>query len=116
MRLSLVTLDDMMSHAAHDRGAFHYGCWGAGVTVATAEEKKKDPLGFSLTQDDGLAHDLAIAYYTNYAVIPDVVPDGKYVLGWSWYGGVVGTPLANVDTAPGTVRLAAKRAAAAAPT
>jgi hypothetical protein len=84
VRLTMVPLDKMMDKSAHDKFAFHYACWGAGVTVATKEESTKDELGYSLTQEDGQEHDLdALAYYTNIIKIPDVIPDGKYVLGTS---------------------------------
>lgn len=59
-------------------------------------------MGFSITQEDGLEHDLdGIAYYTNLVTIPTHVPDGEYILGWTWYGGTVGgTEVANTNTAP----------------
>lgn len=42
---------------------------------------------------------MAIGYYTNEVTIPTHVPDGEYVLGWTWYGGVSGSELANTNTA-----------------
>lgn len=96
-------LGKVMDKKAHADYAFHYACWGAGVTVCTEADETKNENGFSVCQDDGLEHDLAEnAYYTNSVTIPDVISDGLYVLGWAWYGGVHGggATVVNIDTAP----------------
>lgn len=105
VRLTLVPLDKMTSKEEHAKYAFHYACWGAGVTVATEEEKEKDAKGYDMVQADGDQHDLPKAYYTNLVTIPTHVPDGKYILGWIWYGGLGSNPdnLRNdASSPPGT--------------
>lgn len=51
----------------------------------------QDRLGFSISGGDGKFHGLKPAYYTTTVIIPNVIPDGNYVLGWVWYGGLDGT-------------------------
>lgn len=102
IRLTLVPLDKMMSKEEHAKFAFHYSCWGSGVTVATEAENTRNEKGFSFTDADGDAHDLPKAYYTSMVTIPTHVPDGKYVLGWAWYGGLGSSPdeLTNDASSP----------------
>lgn len=87
VRHAFVTPDQMMDKKAHEAGAFHYSCWGAGTKVATKEESTRDEWQYSITDADGEEHTLPIAYYTSQVVIPDVIPDGDYVMGWTWFGG-----------------------------
>lgn len=82
----------MMSKAAHARNAFSYNCFGATPVVADASEKIVDKWGFSIVGNDGA--DKPTAYYASTVTIPDVIPDGKYVMGWIWYGGT-GGPVSN---------------------
>jgi hypothetical protein len=99
-RLTLVPIDKMMNKDAHAKGAFHFSCWGAGVTVATQDQITKDDKGYNLVGVDGEQHDLPPAFYSTDATIPDVVPDGDYIFGWSWFGGTGGT----ISGGPKTVR------------
>jgi hypothetical protein len=92
IRLSLVPIDKLMDKDAHRKGAFHHSCWGAGVTVATPDEIATDPDGYNMIGTDGEQHSSPPAYYSADAIIPDVVPDGMYVFGWSWYGGTASVP------------------------
>ena len=87
IRLTLVPPRDMMNKDVHSRNAFHYSCWGARTQVATQAELT--PVnGVSLIGSDGMQHSLPPAYYTTTIKIPPVVPDGDYVLGWAWFGGI----------------------------
>lgn len=79
-----------MNKKIHARNAFHYSCWGGDPVVANASELGRDELGFSLVGGDGKLHGLKPAYYTTTVTIPDVIPNGNYVLGWVWYGGLDG--------------------------
>jgi hypothetical protein len=90
-RLTLVPVDKMMDKAAHAAGAFHYSCWGAGVTVANLDQITKDPKGFNIVGVDGQQHHEPPAFYSTDTTIPDVIPDGNYIFGWAWFGGTGGT-------------------------
>lgn len=90
VRLTLVRPQDMMDKAAHERGAFWYGCWGAHVQVASKNQLGVDKFGFDMVGSDGQLHNLPISFYYNDVTIPEVVPDGNYILGWAWYGGMNG--------------------------
>lgn len=59
-------------------------------------ERKADQWGFSLVGNDGYGqrHKQAMGYYVTTITIPPVIPDGKYILGWVWYGGT-GGPVSN---------------------
>lgn len=83
IRLTLVPLAEMKSKAAHARNAFHYSCWGATPVVATGSDlNPPDEFGFTMTGTDGAQHSFAKGYYKLDAEIPDVVPDGKFMLGF----------------------------------
>lgn len=101
MRLTLVRPEDMMKKTAHTRNAFHFSCWGANVRVATKKERTVDRWGFSIAGNDGENHPFPPAYYETEAVIPRCVPDGDYVLGWVWYGGVESSVKGNGKQEPG---------------
>lgn len=100
IRLTLVSPDKMMSKAEHKKNAFYYTCWGANPVAAAAGEMDKDQFGFGLIGSDGEQHDHAKGYYVMDVKIPTVVPDGKYVLGWVWYGGTGGTLQGNFQQEP----------------
>ena len=70
VRLTLVPRAKRMSFAAHEKGAFHYTCWDA-------NKKRCDKHMWCGTSNYS---------YETTAVVPNV-PDGDYVLGWSWFGG-----------------------------
>lgn len=88
MRHTLVPISQMMNKAAHARNAFEYSCFGATPVIATAEDRKIDKWGFSMVGNDGKT--TRVGYYKSTVRIPTVVPDGKYILGWVWYGGTGG--------------------------
>lgn len=88
VRHTLLPPDQMMDKAAHERNAFSYNCFGANPVQASSSELGADKWGFSLVGNDGKK--VAPGYYVSTVTIPDVVPDGKYVLGWVWYGGTGG--------------------------
>lgn len=91
LRLSLVPLESMMDKETHSRNAFHYSCWGANDRVATPEEIKKDRFNYSFTGSDGSGHPHGVGYYIAHVTIPKCVPNGYYVLGYVWFGGMSGT-------------------------
>lgn len=100
VRHTLVPINKMMDKKAHENNAFHFGCWGADPVAAKPSEMGRDTLGFSLVGGDGKLHNLPISYYTTVITIPPVVPDGKYVLGWTWYGGIGGSIHKNLPRNP----------------
>jgi hypothetical protein len=73
VRFTLVPRSQRMDKNVHDKYAFHYACWEAG-------EINCQPNEFCST-------DLSRKRYQTEVEIPHVFPDGKYTLGWSWYGG-----------------------------
>ncbi|KAI0563384.1 hypothetical protein FGB62_40g175 [Gracilaria domingensis] len=95
IRITLVKPEDIMNKAVHERNAFHYSCWGALPREARRDELSRDKFGFSLVGNDGEKHRAKKAYYVAFITIPDVVPDGDYVLGWVWYGGTRGDRIKN---------------------
>lgn len=90
----------MMNKDIHKKNAFHFSCWGSHVKVAGRNELGRDRRGFSLVGGDGKLHDGPVAYYESEFTIPTVVPDGVYVLGWVWYGGVGGSLQTNTVETP----------------
>jgi hypothetical protein len=90
IRMTLVPVSKIMDKAEHAKGAFHFSCWGAGVTQATQAEITRDDKGFNIVGNDGDQHSSPPAYYSSDIIIPDVVPDGDFVLGWVWFGGTSG--------------------------
>lgn len=96
IRLTLVSPEKMMDKSEHEKNAFHYSCWGAHPTTATPDELGTDQYGFGLIGIDGEQHNQGPGYYTTDVTIPTVVPDGKYVLGWSWFGGI-GSPIYSTE-------------------
>lgn len=71
VRLTLVPREHRMSFVAHERGTFQYSCWDI-------HKRPCDPKRMSCGTDTFL--------YQTSAIVP-YVPDGDYVLGWSWFGG-----------------------------
>lgn len=100
VRLSLVPVEKMMNKNVHKQNAFHFSCWGSNPVTAKANELGRDKQGFSLVGGDGKLHDGPVSYYTTNAIIPQVVPDGNYVLGWVWYGGMGGSIRTNLPQTP----------------
>lgn len=74
IRLSLVPVSSLSDAAAHERLAFYYGCWEQGVHRCGPHQ----PCGADKTR-------LALQ---RYITVPTYLPDGVYVLGFIWYGGI----------------------------
>lgn len=77
-RWSLVPADRAMDAAFHARAAFHYSCWDAGAT--------KCARGWQMYRDCKYDHEKL--YYRRRVRLPAVYPDGLYVLGFAWWGGL----------------------------
>lgn len=99
-RFTLVPPGKMMDKATHTRNAFHYSCWGANPVQASGAELGKDKYGYSTVGNDGEEHNYPKGYYKTIITIPSVIPDGKYVLGWVWHGGVGGGVKGNSPQEP----------------
>ncbi|GAB0497932.1 hypothetical protein MMPV_009269 [Pyropia vietnamensis] len=80
-RLTLVPKDQWTSKAAHAERAFWYSCWSAGREACPAADKDKAASGRCYDDGDG-------SRFGTMMTIPRVVPDGEYVLGYAWYGGL----------------------------
>lgn len=100
VRLSLVPVEKMMNKNVHEENAFHFSCWGSDPVKAKPNELGRDKQGFSLVGGDGKLHDGPISYYTTNIIIPRVIPDGDYVIGWVWYGGMGGSIQKNLPETP----------------
>ncbi len=102
-RFTLVRPDETMNRAAHDRNAFWYSCWGAKFREAIQVEKDLDEFGFNINGVDGRRRTNGVpeGYFTADIVIPNCVPDGKYILGMVWYGGTGGNITTNDPKTPG---------------
>lgn len=88
IRFTLVPADKIMDASVHSKNAFHYTCWGAKAVEGHGTDLEEDQFGYSLVGNDGEEHKLPRAYYETELNIPKVVPDGAYILGWLWFGGV----------------------------
>lgn len=73
-RFSLVPVNVMSSRRAHDVLTLFHTCWDAGMENCRL---LKEPCGT----------DRSFAFCRSF-VVPDVFPDGDYVLGHVWYGGL----------------------------
>lgn len=82
-----------MDKAVHERNAFHYSCWGANPQQAGPDELQTDHFGYSYVGNDGEEHPYGQGYYVANVSIPKVIPDGDYVLGWVWFGGIGSVPV-----------------------
>ena len=80
-RLTLVPKDAWTSREAHDKRAFWYSCWSAGREACTASNKDIGTGGRCYDDKDG-------SRFGTSMTIPRVVPDGDYVLGYAWFGGL----------------------------
>lgn len=100
IRLTLVRPEHMMNKNKHAANAFYYTCWGANPVVAAPDELHRDDYGFTLIGSDGEEHDYKQGYYQTEIEIPKCVPDGDYVLGWAWYGGMSTPVKGNVQQEP----------------
>jgi len=75
LRLTLVHPKDRYNHAAHARNSWRWSCWSAGEENCPNRSKKE------------CGTDQAGRRYRQQVTIPPVFPDGRYILGFSWYGG-----------------------------
>lgn len=75
VRFSLVPIDYMMDHKAHEKFAFHYACMDQGGHQCP--DRSFDVCG---NDAEGWAWKTVVE-------VPRVYEDGVYVFGWSWYGG-----------------------------
>lgn len=73
VRLSLVPLSQMFNRSAHSYLAFYFTCWEHGAYIC-----KSSICGSDL---EGRAFSRSI-------IVPPVIPDGDYVLGFLWFGGL----------------------------
>lgn len=62
----------------HTRAAFHYSCWEVGATRCRGRRE---------TYRD-CKYDRDKLYYRRKVRLPAVYPDGLYVLGFAWWGGL----------------------------
>lgn len=75
VRLSLVPLPLMHDRSAHEKFAIEYGCWETGAYNCTANG------GWCGTDRNNTAYGRVIS-------IPTTFPDGDYVVGYVWFGGL----------------------------
>ena len=102
-RYALVPLaSNWLSKSVHQKLAIHYGCWGENPRAAAPGELQEKEFGFSLVGSDGRQHSFPKGYYTERITIPDIIPDGKYMVGFSWYGGCTGGVKGNVPQEGGS--------------
>lgn len=76
VRWALVPLWAMNSKAAHEKFAFHWSCWSINRFYCSPMDRQRD-----------CQYDRANQAFRDYLRIPANLPNGDYVLGWSWYGG-----------------------------
>lgn len=84
VRFSLVPLSKRMDKGAHNKFAFHYSCYDADRNFECVK-RPVIPAG----PDKGMKEYCGTGHYTyqHTITIPKYVPDGEYVLAWSWIGG-----------------------------
>lgn len=73
IRLSMVPVSKMLQKNAHTHFAFYHGCWEQNVHPCGNRDCGSDTKGVSFRRN---------------IVIPDVIPNGVYVLAYMWYGGL----------------------------
>lgn len=71
VRLSLVSKEHRMDKTEHAKGAFHYTCYESNRKVCNGDKYH-------------CGTDMYI--YETYVTVPTHLKNGRYVLGWSWYG------------------------------
>lgn len=82
IRLSLIPITQMFDALSFRKLAFYYGCFEQGVFAC---REKNETSKCSKCSDCG--SDPFIAFRRTIQV-PTIVPDGTYVLGFIWYGGL----------------------------
>lgn len=76
LRWAMVPVSEMWEIDSHERNAFHWSCWSINRFSCSAMERNRD-----------CYFDRSNQAFRDYLRIPDNLPDGDYVLGWTWYGG-----------------------------
>jgi len=78
---------DYMNKEIHSRNAFSYSCWGARTVTRPRSifQGMSNYERYMLFGTDGRFNSLDPGWYTVDIIIPPVVPDGLYVLGWVSY-------------------------------
>lgn len=74
VRLSLVPVNQMMNHKAHQKYTFQISCWASGLH--RCHSRSAHVCG---NDKEGKAYKVPIKVPTSY-------PDGVYALGWAWFG------------------------------
>lgn len=74
VRFTMVPHSDRMNPSAHTRMVFHYACF----------ESDRVPCEYSYCGTDSKN-----TVFQTSVTIPSIYPDGLYVLGWAWFGGIV---------------------------
>lgn len=75
MRLTIVPVSDLFSRDAHNSLAFYYTCWDSHQVDCVG--------GFADCGSDGKGES-----FETTVTIPTCFPDGNYVMGYVWYGGL----------------------------
>lgn len=79
-RFSLVPVNVMTSRDWHEKLTLFHTCWGAGETQCSRGRMRRGVLPCGTDRES--------TAYCRYTRIPTVFPDGDYVLGHVWYGGL----------------------------
>jgi len=75
-RWALVPINQMNNKAAHQKFAFHWSCWNINRFTCSRMDHQRD-----------CQYDRNNKAFKDHIRIPANLPNGDYVLGWSWYGG-----------------------------
>lgn len=76
IRWAMVPVSEMWDMKSHERNAFHWSCWNINRFSCNTMERHRD-----------CSFDRKNQAFRDYLRIPDNLPDGDYVLAWTWYGG-----------------------------
>lgn len=74
IRIALVPVDKMWDRVWHKKMTLLHACWETGE--------------FNCSHNEDCGTDKSGEAFSKQVVIPDVFPDGDYVLGYVWYGGL----------------------------
>ena len=72
VKFSIVPYEDRCRGPLHKKMSFYYTCWGRGLYRCYGDECGTDSNGEAFSAD---------------VELPTVLPDGEYMVGWTWYGG-----------------------------
>jgi len=76
VRWAMVPVSEMWDMGSHERNAFHWSCWNINRFKCGAMNHNRD-----------CYFDRSNVGFKDHLRIPNNLPDGDYVLGWTWYGG-----------------------------